>query len=98
MPSHLPGESLHGFPQSGSELVFSPDTIEHGGLTGRGLAYDKAVPVSDSSGQGAQGCATTVLWMEGISGSLLGPGAPSMETLMGKLASLLGTPKMLDRS
>ena len=66
-----------------------PDTIEHGGLTGRGLAYDKAVPVSDSSGQGAQGCATTALDGGNFRVTLWAPSAT--ETLMGKLASLLGT-------
>ena len=69
---------------------FSPDTIEHGGLTGRGLAYDKAVPVSDSSGQGAQGCATTAL-DGGNFRVTLGARSTMVETLMGKLASLLGT-------
>ena len=72
-----------------------PDTIEHGGLTGRGLAYDKAVPVSDSSGQGAQGCATTAL--DGGNFRVTLWARSGMETVMGKLASLLGT-KMLDRS
>ena len=80
--------SLHGFPQS-AQSNFSPDSIEHGGLTGRGLAYDKAVPVSDSSGQGAQGCATTAL--DGGNFRVTLGARSTMETLMGKLASLLGT-------
>ena len=56
-----PGSLYMGFLNQAQSYFSLPDTIEHGGLTGRGLAYDKAVPVSDSSGQGAQGCATTVL-------------------------------------
>ena len=80
--------SLHGFPQS-AQSNFSPDSIEHGGLTGRGPSYDKAVPVSDSSGQGAQGCATTAL--DGGNFRVTLGARSTMETLMGKLASLLGT-------
>ena len=66
------------------------DTIEHLGLSGRGQRYDKAVPVSDSSGQGAQGCATTAL-DGGNFRVTLGARSTMVETLMGKLASLLGT-------
>ena len=68
----------------------SKDTIEHLGLSGRGQRYDKAVPVSDSSGQGAQGCATTAL-DGGNFRVTLGARSTMVETLMGKLASLLGT-------
>ena len=67
----------------------SKDTIEHIGLSGRGQRYDKAVPVSDSSGQGAQGCATTAL--DGGNFRVTLGARSTMETLMGKLASLLGT-------
>ena len=45
-----PGSLYMGFLNQ-AQSYFSPDTIEHGGLTGRGPGYDKAVPVSDSSGQ-----------------------------------------------
>ena len=83
--------SLHGFPQSGLDLLHNRAR----GPTGRGLGYDKAVPVSDSSGQGAQGCATTAL--DGGNFRVTLWARSGMETVMGKLASLLGT-KMLDRS
>ena len=72
-----------------AQSTFSPDSIEHGGLTGRWPGYDKAVPVSDSSGQGAQGCATTAL--DGGNFRVTLGARSTMETLMGKLASLLGT-------
>ena len=83
MPSHLPGEPTW---ISSIRLTAS---IEHGGLTGRGPGYDKAEPVSDSSGQGAQGCATTAL--DGGNFRVTLWARSTMETLMGKLASLLGT-------
>ena len=72
-----------------AQSTFSPASIEHGGLTGRGPGYDKAEPVSDSSGQGAQGCATTAL--DGGNFRVTLWARSTMETLMGKLASLLGT-------
>ena len=84
-----PGSLYMGFLNQ-AQSYFSPDTIEHGGLTGRGPGYDKAVPVSDSSGQGAQGCATTAL-DGGNFRVTLGARSTMVETLMGKLASLLGT-------
>ena len=84
-----PGESTWFLQSEEMGRNLSKDTIEHRGLSGRGQRYDKAVPVSDSSGQGAQGCATTALDGGNFRVTLWAPSAT--ETLMGKLASLLGT-------